>query len=72
LNKRIQNLDPLRGFLALCVVINHIPGLSNGVGLPNFTGLPILHRGHTSVLVFFSLSGYHIIGLLDDEKKSEN
>lgn len=69
MNKRIQNLDPLRGFLALCVVIYHIANLSNAVGLPNFTGLPILHRGHTAVLVFFSLSGYLIIGLLYDEKK---
>jgi len=67
--KRIHNLDPLRGFFALCVVIYHIPGLSNGVGLPNFSDLPIFQRGEQAVLVFFSLSGYLIIGLLYDEKK---
>ena len=69
MKNRIQNLDPLRGFLALCVVIYHIPGVSNSVGLPNFSDLPIFQRGHTAVSVFFSLSGYLIIGLLYDEKK---
>lgn len=68
MKERIQNLDPLRGFLALCVVVYHIPQISNTVGLPNFSDLPIFNRGHQAVLVFFSLSGYLIIGLLYDEK----
>jgi peptidoglycan/LPS O-acetylase OafA/YrhL len=69
MSSRIKNLDPLRGFLALCVVIKHIPLISNTVGLPKFSDFPIFHRGNEAVLVFFSLSGFLIIGLLFDEKK---
>lgn len=69
MKNRIQNLDALRGFLALCVVIYHIPQISSTVGLPSFSDFPIFHRGHQAVLVFFSLSGYLIVGLLYDEKK---
>lgn len=68
-SKRYHNLDPLRGFLALCVVLSHIPLVSSTVGLPFYSDLPIFHRGQDSVLVFFCLSGYLIIGLLFDEKK---
>lgn len=70
MKSRIKNLDPLRGFLALCVVIKHIPLISNTVGLPLFADSPIFHRGNEAVLVFFSLSGFLIIGLLYDEKKN--
>lgn len=68
MKKRIKNIDPLRGFLALCVVIAHIPLISNTVGLPNFSDSPIFHRGANAVHVFFALSGYLIIGLIYDEK----
>jgi len=66
---KIKNLEALRGFLALCVVIHHIPQVSDAVGLPSFAELPILQKGHDSVLIFFSLSGYLIVGLLYDEKR---
>lgn len=72
MQKRIQNLDLLRAFLAICVILYHIPTISKTVGLPSFSKLPIFHRGHEAVLVFFTLSGYLIIGLLYDEKKSFN
>lgn len=68
MSKRIPNLDALRGLLAICVVIYHIPRISNTVGLPYFAEWAILNRGHEAVLVFFSLSGYLIIGLLYQEK----
>ncbi len=69
MSARIKNLDPLRGYLALTVLIYHVPLVSKTVGLPNFSDLPIFHRGYHAVVVFFSLSGYLIIGLLYDEKK---
>nr|WP_321451528.1 acyltransferase [uncultured Carboxylicivirga sp.] len=67
---KIESLNLLRAFLALVVVNSHIPTLSEGVGLPFFSNWPIFHRGTESVFVFFALSGYLIIGLLYDEKKS--
>ncbi len=70
--QRIKNLDPLRGFLALCVIIYHIPAISDTVGLPSFDDLPIFNRGDNAVFVFFTLSGYLIIGLLYDEKINNN
>lgn len=69
MKERIKNLDPLRGFLALCVVIYHIPQLSKSVSLPYFDGAAFLHKGPQAVSVFFCLSGFLIIGLLYDEKK---
>lgn len=63
-----KNLDPLRGFLALVVVVFHIVGLTAELGLPGLPILTLYERGPESVLVFFSLSGYLIIGQLYDEK----
>ena len=68
MQKKIKNLDAIRGFLALVVVVFHIPNVSKSVGLPYFSDLPIFQRGSDAVLVFFCLSGYLIIGLLFDEK----
>lgn len=62
-----KNLDPLRGFLALLVVVFHVASFSENLGLPNLTIIPLLERGPEAVLVFFSLSGYLIIGQLYDE-----
>ncbi len=53
----------------MLVVISHIPNISSAVGLPFFRDAPIFQRGTEAVLVFFTLSGYLIIGLLFDEKK---
>lgn len=69
MNSYVKNFEPLRGFLALCVVIYHIPGISNTVGLPYFGELPIFQRGPEAVAVFFCLSGFLIIGVLFEEKK---
>jgi peptidoglycan/LPS O-acetylase OafA/YrhL len=70
MSKKLPNLEVLRGFLALCVVIFHIPSISKTVELPNFSGLPILHRGHEAVYAFFTLSGFLIVNLLYQEKKN--
>ncbi len=66
---KIKSLDQLRGFLAICVVICHIPQLSMALDLPHFSELSIFNRGTEAVLVFFTLSCYFIIGLLYDEKR---
>lgn len=65
-----KNLDPLRGFLALLVVVFHVASFSDNFGLPNLTSIPLFERGPEAVLVFFSLSGYLIIGQLFDERSS--
>jgi len=68
-DRKIKSLDQLRGFLAICVVFYHILQISRSVGLPHFSELPIFSRGTEAVMVFFTLSGYLIMGSLYDEKK---
>lgn len=64
-----KNLDPLRGFLALVVVIFHLNAFSSNQGLLSLPVLPFLNKGSEAVLVFFTLSGYLIIGQLWQEKR---
>ena len=64
-----KNLDPLRGFLALVVVLFHLNAFSINQGFVHLPLLPILDKGSEAVLVFFTLSGYLIIGQLWQEKK---
>lgn len=52
------------------MVIYHIPQISATLELPFFDGLALFHRGPEAVLVFFSLSGYLIIGQLFKEKST--
>jgi len=69
-DRKIKSLDQLRGFLAIWVVFYNILQISLSVGLPHFSELPIFSQGTEAVMVFFTLSGYLIIGLLYDEKKT--
>lgn len=64
MKKRIKNLDSLRGFLAILVLLYHLPLVSRAVDLPYFNDSPIFHRGYHAVAVLFCLSGYLIIGPL--------
>ncbi|NME68823.1 acyltransferase family protein [Flammeovirga aprica] len=68
--KILPNLQPLRGFLALCVVIFHIPEISKTVNIVSFSDWPIFHKGEEAVWVFFTLSGFLIIGQLYKELKN--
>lgn len=69
MNKQtLPNLNVLRGFLAICVVLLHIPLMSKNLGLPYFNAWPIFQKGYPAVWVFFTLSGYLIIHLLYQEK----
>lgn len=70
MSKKLPNLEVLRAFLALSVVIFHIPSISKTLELPSFSGLPIFHRGHEAVYAFFTLSGFLIVNLLYHEKKN--
>lgn len=70
--KILPNLTPLRFFLALIVLIFHLPQLSKNQGLPYFNDLPIFNKGTEAVYMFFVLSGFLIIRLIYKAKISEN
>lgn len=65
----LPNLTPLRFFLALMVIVFHVPQFFKNRGLAYFDGLPIFHKGTEAVYVFFVLSGFLIIRLLFIEKE---
>lgn len=68
--KTLPNLGPLRAFLALTVVLLHIPLMTKNMGLPAFNAWPIFNKGYNAVWGFFTLSGFLIINLLFKEKQS--
>lgn len=70
--KTIPNLTALRFFLAVLVMIFHIPQFCEKRGLPFFNSLPIFNKGTESVYMFFSLSGFLIIRQLYLEKKEKD
>lgn len=69
---QIPNLTSLRFFLALLVMLFHIPEFCKNRGFPYFDDLAIFHRGTEAVWMFFSLSGFLIIKQLYVEKKHTN
>lgn len=69
--KKIPNLTALRFFLALLVVLYHIPQFCENRGFPFFDSLPFLNKGQEAVYLFFSLSGFLIIRQLYIEKTTE-
>ncbi len=54
----LPNLDVLRFFLALLVVVFHVPEISKNSGLPHYDESPLFHRGTEAVYWFFVLSGF--------------
>ena len=66
--KTLPNLTSLRFFLALLVVIFHLPEFCSKHGIPFYNSLPIFHKGEEAVYMFFSLSGFLIIRQLYLEK----
>lgn len=69
-NKELPNLYALRLFLALLVVIFHIPISSSTLDFPSYNGLAIFNKGNLAVIYFFTLSGFLIIRLLYLEIKN--
>ena len=61
---RLPNLNVLRFFLAMVVMLGHISRTSKTLGLPHFPDIPILQKTNLAVYFFFSLSGFLIIRLL--------
>ncbi|OEK06755.1 acyltransferase family protein [Roseivirga misakiensis] len=68
MNNKLPNLDALRLFLAMSVVIYHINDLLPKFGLASSYNLDFLFKGPLAVNYFFSLSGFLIIRLLWKEK----
>lgn len=70
--KTLPNLTALRFFLALLVVIFHLPQFFENRGLPFYNSLPVFNKGSEAVYMFFTLSGFLIIKQLYLEKKRTN
>lgn len=68
-SRALPNLGPLRGFLALTVVLLHIPLMTRNQHLPYFNDWAIFNKGYNAVWGFFTLSGFLIINLLYQEKQ---
>ena len=65
-----QNLNGLRFFAALLVIIHHIEQMKNSLGLENNWNLPVvLVIGKLGVILFFVLSGFLITYLLLEEER---
>ncbi|MBY8962424.1 acyltransferase [Flavobacterium sp. D11R37] len=58
---KLPNLYFLRFFLAITVVIYHLPITSRRIGVPEFDDISFIHKGGVAVFYFFSLSGFLII-----------
>lgn len=83
MNKRITQLDSLRGLAALTVVMHHFfisTNVFNGstyydtyliVKCLKYTPLSIIYAGHEAVILFFILSGFVLsLPYLNDKKQS--
>ena len=68
--KILPNITSLRFFLAIIVVIFHIPEFCSKHHIPFYNLQPIFHKGSEAVNMFFSLSGFLIIRQLYIEKKT--
>jgi len=68
MEKNLPNITSVRFFLALLVVLYHLPEFSQNRGFPFFSDAAILHKGTEAVYAFFSLSGFLIIRNLYQEK----
>jgi peptidoglycan/LPS O-acetylase OafA/YrhL len=68
---QLPNLTSLRFFLALFVVLYHLPEYCKNRGFPYFNSFSFFFKGNEAVLMFFSLSGFLIIrGLILEKEKS--
>ena len=67
--KILPNITALRFFLALLVVMLHVPQFFHNRGIVTFNSLPVFNKGGEAVYMFFSLSGFLIIRQLFEEKE---
>lgn len=68
MEKNLPNITAIRFFLALLVLLYHLPQFSQHRGFPFFSDASILRKGTEAVYAFFSLSGFLIIRNLYHEK----
>ncbi|SEG49050.1 Peptidoglycan/LPS O-acetylase OafA/YrhL, contains acyltransferase and SGNH-hydrolase domains [Halpernia humi] len=68
MNRILPNLNPLRFFLALLVVLFHVPKFAENRGVPFYYDAAFFQKGTEAVYLFFSLSGFLIIRNLYDER----
>ena len=69
-NKRITELDALRGFAAACVVIYHFTHRYNDMFQHSFHVPHWLHYGNLGVQLFFIISGFVIFLTLNRTQKA--
>lgn len=70
MKNQIPNITALRFFLALLVMLFHIPQFSKNRNAPFYNDLSFFHKGTEAVYVFFALSGFLIIRQLYVEKNT--
>ena len=73
-DKRIPELDGLRGIAILLVLIWHFTGMlaDPGQGAIQYLAWHFLIIGQSGVDLFFVLSGFLIVGILIDNRDSPN
>ena len=62
--KRLPNLDALRFFLSVYVILIHTSQTSYNLGLPNLYDTIGNHKGNQAIAMFFVLSGFLIISII--------
>nr|WP_321234131.1 acyltransferase [uncultured Psychroserpens sp.] len=62
--KRLPNLDVLRFFLSVYVVLIHLSQTSHNMNLPNLFDVIGNHKGDQAIAMFFVLSGFLIITII--------
>jgi len=70
--KKLPNLDFVRFLLASLVVLTHVHLISNSLGLPSYSNLPVFNKGHEAVYMFFVLSGFLIVKIIYTEKQNDS
>ena len=70
--KQLPNLNVIRFFLSIVVVLYHIPISSESMNMPYFNDFAVFNKGELAVYYFFTLSGFLIIRNLYIENKNKN
>ncbi len=65
----LPNITALRFFMALLVILYHVPQFMSNRGFASYNSAAVLKRGTEAVYFFFSLSGFLIIRNLFLEKR---
>lgn len=69
--KRLPNLDVLRFFLSVYVIMIHLAQLSFNQQLPNYNHFIGEHKGNQAIAMFFVLSGFLIIRIIYRAKQKD-